>query len=140
MGCYFSANGKLVVKPEVTEDLIKEYIDFSRNNFPDDYCRENNWGNPWIFDSDNLLICLMMKYGGPIEWYEFIKKEFCEKRGYELIGEMLLCGEGDTDFWDIEKKKLREEYVEWRERVRKIDGRETYYEPLEGKEWGQAYT
>ena len=126
MGVWLSANGRLLVKPSVTEELIKEYVIFGIENCPDRYTSEK-FNNPWFFDSDNLLICHAGKFAEPSIWYDYIKEYFFEARGYELSGRPLFSGEGDSDFWEIEFAKEQEEYAEWAHRVREMFADEPWY-------------
>lgn len=117
MGCWMSANGRLLVKPAVTDKLIKEYIMFSEDECPEKY-GEEKIRNPWIFDSENMLICTAGKFAEPSIWYRFLKENFFEPRGYELNGRPLFTGEGDgNDFWSLEMDKEHNEYVDWLRRV-----------------------
>ena len=48
-------------------------------------------------------------------WYCHIK-EFFESRGYELVGEMTIIGEGDPDFEETCKISMQK-YQQWNRRV-----------------------
>lgn len=117
MGCWMSANGRLLVKPAFNDELIKEYIMFSVDECPEEY-EEEKFENPWFFDSENMLICSGGKFAEPSIWYKFLKEQFFEPKGYELNGRPLFTGECDgNDFWELEMDKEYNEYVDWLRRV-----------------------
>ena len=116
MGCWMSANGRLVIKPAVTDELIREYIIFSEDECPPEYEGEK-FSNPWHFDSENMLVCGAGKFAEPSIWYNYLKEHFFEARGYELNGRPLFTGECDGDFWALEMDKEQHEYVDWLRRA-----------------------
>ena len=52
MGVWTIGTGRISIKPQVEETLIKEYIQFSKKCFPEEYGKEV-FSNTWFFDEDN---------------------------------------------------------------------------------------
>lgn len=96
MGCWSVGLGRIKIEPEVTDELIGEYKEFSRRAeaFQD---REEIFGNPWHFDEDNMLVCFPGKFCEPSEWFNEVKS-FFEQKGYRLIGDPDIVWEGDSRF------------------------------------------
>ena len=110
MAIYLRGRGVLSVSPEPDDELLIEYWCFSATKCPKEY-RTQKFYNPWFFDEENHLIC---EAG---IWYDFLKTEFFEKRGYELIGDSDIVGEGSRDLFTIE---IIDKYDEWSGRIGKL--------------------
>ena len=114
MGVWMIGTGNISINPQVDEELIKEYIQFSKSCIPEEY-REENFSNTWFFDEENKLFSIVGKFAEPLIWYRHIKENFFEARGYELDGEMTILGECDPGFEETcEKNEKR--YQEWKRR------------------------
>jgi len=48
-----------------------------------------------------------------------LKKEFFEKRGYQLIGDPKIVGECDLNIWRLGDAR-NEEYILWKKRLQEI--------------------
>ena len=72
---------------------------------------------PGSNNEENHLICEAGRYAEPGIWYDFLKTEFFEKRGYELIGDSDIVGEGSRDLFTIE---IIDKYDEWSGRIGKL--------------------
>ena len=94
MGVWMIGTGNISIKPQVEENLIKEYMQFSKSCFPKAYGDEY-FSNTWYFDENNKLFSVAGKFAEPSIWYRHIKENFFEPRGYELEGEMTILGECD---------------------------------------------
>lgn len=114
MGVWMIGTGSISIKPQVDKALIKEYIQFSKSYYPEEY-EEECFSNPWFFDDNDELFSVAGKFAEPSIWYRHIK-EFFESRGYELEGEMTLIGEGEPNFEEI-CEKSEEKYRKWKMRV-----------------------
>ncbi len=115
MGVWMIGTGNISIKPHVDEELIKEYIQFSRSFFSEEY-GEECFANPWFFDEENKLFSIAGKFAEPSIWYRHIKERFFETRGYELEGEMMIIGESDSGFEDV-CEKSREKFQRWKQRM-----------------------
>ena len=116
MGVWMIGTGNIMIKPQVDETLIKEYVQFSRECFPKEY-GEEKFPNTWFFDDKNELFSVAGKFAEPSIWYRHIKENFFEPRGYELEGEMILVGECDPGFEEA-LEKSEEKYQQWKMRIR----------------------
>jgi len=114
MGVWLIGTGNISIKPQVNEELIKEYIQFSQNCFPEEY-GEERFSNTWFFDEENNLVSLAGKFAEPIIWYQHIKENFFEPRGYTLEGEMIVIGEGNLDY-EENIIKSEKKYQQWKYR------------------------
>ena len=115
MGVWMIGTGSISIKPQVDEALIKEFIQFTKDCYPEEYEGEN-FSNTWLFDENNKLFSIAGKFAEPLIWYRHIKENFFEARGYELEGEMTVIGECDPGFEEgIEKSK--EKYQQWKMRM-----------------------
>ena len=47
MGVWMIGTGSISIKPQVEKNLIKEYIQFSKNCFPEEYGKES-FSNTWF--------------------------------------------------------------------------------------------
>lgn len=119
MGVWLGALGRLKIIPEPDDELIKEYLHFSRNTCPKGYREDEVFRNTWFFDKNNNLISGIGKFAEPSVWYDHLKEEFFQKRGYELIGDPKIVGEFDLDLWSLGDARY-EEYMQWKERVQKL--------------------
>ena len=117
MGVWMIGTGNITIKPQVDEELIKEYIQFSKSCFPEEY-EEENFSNTWFFDEENKLFSIAGKFAEPSIWYRHIKENFFEARGYELEGEMMIIGESDSGLEDA-CEKSGEKYQRWKRREKK---------------------
>ena len=118
MGVWMIGTGNITINPQVDEELIKEYMDFSNTCFPEDYMDEVFF-NTWCFDGNNKLFSIEGKFAEPSIWYRHIKENFFEPRGYELEGEMIIIGEREEGFIEA-CKESKEKYLVWRERMCKV--------------------
>ena len=116
MGCWIGALGRLTVLPEPTEELIREYISFSKNTCPKGYSEDEVFPNTWYFDENNNLASTIGKFAEPSIWYKHLKENFFEKRGYQLLGEPVYIGEGEMDIWKLGKERDKEMDL-WRKRT-----------------------
>ena len=114
MGVWMIGTGNISIKPQVDEALIKEYIQFSKSFFSEEYGKEC-FSNTWFFDDNDELFSIAEKFAEPSIWYRHIKK-FFEERGYELEGEMTIIAEGEPDFEEA-CEKSEEKYQQWKRRV-----------------------
>ena len=118
MGVWMIGTGNITIKPEVDEALIKEYIQFSKSCFPQEY--EDEWfPNTWFFDENNKLLSIEGKFAEPSIWYGHIKEKFFEARGYELEGDPVIIGEGDPGYEEICKANA-EKYQQWRKKIQDL--------------------
>lgn len=114
MGVWMIGTGNITIKPQVDENLIKEYIQFSKRYHPKEYWDEC-FSNTWFFDDNDELFSVAGKFAEPSIWYRYVK-EFFEERGYELEGEMTIIGEGEPDFEETCKISMQK-YQQWERRV-----------------------
>ena len=61
MSVWMIGTGNITIKPKVDETLIKEYIQFSKSCFPEEYGDEN-FANTWFFDEENKLFSISGKF------------------------------------------------------------------------------
>ena len=120
MGVWMIGTGNITIKPQVDEALIKEYVQFSKSCFPKDYWDEV-FPNAWFFDENNKLCSIAGKFAEPSIWYQHIKENFFEPRGYELKGEMTIIGECEPGFEEA-CEKSREKYQQWKMRIKEKKG------------------
>ena len=59
--------GNISIKPQVDESLIIEYIQFSKESFPEEY-GEESFSNTWFFDKKNRLFSIAGKFAEPSIW------------------------------------------------------------------------
>ncbi len=116
MGCWMGALGRLTIIPEPGEDLLMEYVDFSKSPCPKNYNKEEIFRNPWYFDEENRLASCIGKFAEPSVWYQCLKDEFFEPRGYHLCGDPLFVGEEDMDLWILGEDRSRE-WKQWQNRL-----------------------
>lgn len=115
MGCWMIGTGVLCVEPKPTEELIKEYVLFSRNTNPyEDY--DEFFSNPWFFDEDNNLQSIAGKFAEPSVWLMHIETFFA-KHGYKLIGDPVIEGESLYDFWKLSDENYSK-YLIWKDRIK----------------------
>ncbi|HKM35295.1 MAG TPA: hypothetical protein VJY54_11210 [Lachnospiraceae bacterium] len=114
MGVWLSAKGELEVTPAVDDELIRDFIHFSEYTCPDKYWDEK-FINTWFFNSENKLICHEGKFAEPSIWYEHLRKNFFEPRGYSLIGDPQIIGECDEGFQELVSER-EVEYQVWKQR------------------------
>ena len=114
MGIWMIGTGNISIKPQVDENLIKEYMHFSKSCFPEEY-GEECFANTWFFDEENKLFSIAGKFAEPSIWYRHIKENFFEAKGYELGGEMTIIGEGEPEFIEA-CEKSEEKYRQWKKR------------------------
>jgi hypothetical protein len=107
--------GSISIKPQVDEELIKEYIQFSKSCHPKEY-EEETFPNTWFLDEENKLFSIAGKFAEPSIWYRHIKENFFEARGYELEGDMTVIGECDPGFEET-CEKSEEKYKHWKRRI-----------------------
>ena len=103
----------------IDENLIKEYIQFSKSCFPKEY-REEYFPNTWFFDKKNELFSIAGKFSEPSIWYRHIKQNFFEARGYVLKGEMAVIDECDSDFEEACEKNEKK-YQQWKMRMSNLE-------------------
>ena len=116
MGCWMGALGRLTIVPEPDNDLIMEYVDFSKRVCPKGYNEDEVFHNSWYFDENNRLASGIGKFAEPSVWYRCLKEEFFEPRGYHLYGDPVFVGEGDLNIWRFGEERYKEQQL-WRERV-----------------------
>ncbi len=121
MGLWLIGTGNIVVKPQVDDNLIKEYVQFSKNSCPKEYSKEY-FTNTWFFDENNKLVSVSGKFAEPSIWYRHIKEKFFEAKGYELEGEMIILGEGEPGFVEACENSM-EKYWKWEERIDSMEDR-----------------
>lgn len=114
MSVWVIGTGSITIKPDIDESLIKEYVEFSRSCFPEEY-RNEDFANTWFFDEENRLFSIAGKFAEPSIWYRHIKEKFFEVRGYELEGEMTIIGECDPGYEDVFGKSVQK-YKQWKKR------------------------
>ena len=120
MGVWLRANGRLEVIPPPDDQLLIEFWRFSDTTCPEDYRRMDEFfTNTWFFDEDNRLACISGKFAEPGIWLDWMRKHFFEPRGYEIIGDPDIIGEGDPGFDPFERESSME-YYGWLERISKI--------------------
>ena len=124
MGCWMGALGKLTIIPEPGNELIMEYAEFSKSACPKDYHEEEIFSNPWYFDEENRLASCVGKFAEPSVWYQFLKEDFFEPRGYQLCGDPTFIGEEELNFWEIGEKR----YLEWKMCEKRMDELKKAYE------------
>ena len=112
------AAGKLAVEPKVDDGTIREFIQFAEDTCPAEYYDEK-FTNTWFFDDDNNLISHEGKFAEPPIWYEHLKSNFFEKRGYVLSGDPYILGEGEEGYEEICKERF-EEYKKWIGRLKML--------------------
>ena len=110
MGCWTVALGRLKIEPEPTADMIKEYLFFSEYSCPDDFRKDEVFSNPWFFDKNLNLVSFPGKFFEPEIWYQFLKVNFFEKRGYKLIGNPEFESEGEFDLNEVGNARTEEWY------------------------------
>ena len=115
MSVWMIGIGNISIKPQVDEELIKEYMQFSKICFPEEY-GEEKFLSTWFFDEENKLFSIAGKFAEPSIWYRHIKDNFFEPRGYELEGEMVIIGECEPGFEDACKEN-EEKYQKWKRRI-----------------------
>ena len=115
MSVWMIGTGNISVKPQVDESLIMEYLQFSKECFPEEY-GEEKFSNTWFFDEENKLFSIAGKFAEPSIWYHHIKENFFEPRGYELEGEMTVIGECELGFAEVFEKS-EEKYQQWEVRI-----------------------
>lgn len=112
MGVWMIGTGSISIKPQVDETLVKEFIQFTKDCYPEEY-GEEKFSNTWLLDENNKLFSIAGKFAEPSIWFRHLKENFFEARGYELEGEMTVIGECDPGFEEaIEKSK--EKYQQWK--------------------------
>ncbi len=119
MGVWLGALGRLTVTPEPDDNLIKEYVYFSKHTCPDLYSEDEIFPNTWYFDSENRLASGIGKFAEPSIWYRHLKENFFEPRGYQLIGDPEIVGEGDLNIWKLGEEREQEERL-FRQRVNEL--------------------
>ena len=118
MGVWLSAKGRLEVLPPPDHQLLMDFWLFSENSWPDDYRRmDERFANTWFFDENNRLACTAGKFAEPCVWYEWMKEHFFTPRGYELVGDVEIIGEGDEGIFD---QNVLDEYYAWKKRVSQL--------------------
>ena len=73
--------------------------------------------NTWFFDEDNKLACIAGKFAEPSTWLRWMKEQFFLTRGYALIGDAYIIGDGDDGLFD---PNVYEEFKVWRDRIEKL--------------------
>ena len=125
MGIWLGALGRLKIMPEPDNNLIKEYVYFSKHTCPDSYSEDEIFPNSWFFDSENRLVSGIGKFAEPPIWYRHLKERFFEPRGYQLIGDPEIVGECDLNMWKLGEERDQEKQL-FLQRVKElIEGSET---------------
>ena len=115
MSVWMIGTGSISINPQVKEELIAEYMQFSKSCFPREY-GEETFPNTWFFDENNRLFSIAGKFAEPSIWYRHIKENFFEVKGYELEGEITIIGEGEPGFKEA-CEKSKEKYRQWKRRM-----------------------
>ena len=115
MSVWMIGTGNILIKPQVDESLIMEYLQFSKECFPEEY-GEEKISNTWFFDEENKLFSMAGKFAEPLIWYDHLKENFFEARGYELEGEMTIIGECEPGFKEVSEKSEKK-YQQWKRRM-----------------------
>ena len=115
MSVWMIGTGSISIKPQVDENLMKEYIQYSKDCFPEEYGGEK-FSNTWFLEENNKLFSIAGKFAEPLIWYRHIKENFFEARGYELEGEMVIIGECEPGFEEA-CKESEEKYRQWERRM-----------------------
>lgn len=115
MGIWLRANGRLTVLPPPDEKLLLDFWRFNKETWPEAYMRiDERFPNPWFFDKNNSLACVGGKFAEPHIWFNWMKEHFFIPRGYELVGELDIIGEGDSDIF---AEDVLDEYNAWIQKV-----------------------
>ena len=118
MGVWLSAKGRLEVVPQPDDQLLVDFWIFSLYSWPDDYKRmDERFSNTWFFDENNRLACIAGKFAEPCVWYDWMKEHFFHPRGYEVLGDLDVIGEGDEGIFDQE---VLDEYYAWEKRASEL--------------------
>ena len=72
MGVWMIGTGNISIKPQVKDDLIKEYIKFSKSCFPKEY-GEEVFSNTWFFDENNKLFSIAGKFATRNPFFKLLK-------------------------------------------------------------------
>ncbi len=115
MGVWMIGTGNITIKPQVDGNLIKEYIQFSKTCFPEEYGEEVIL-NTWFFDEDNKLCSIAGKFAEPLIWYRHIKENFFKPKGYKIEGEMKILGECELGFEEA-CENCEKKYQHWKVRM-----------------------
>ena len=120
MGVWLGALGRLWLYPqpkaEQLNELIKEYVNFSKTTCPRGYREDEVFPNPWFFDENNMLASGVGKFAEPDIWYLHLKYDFFQRTEYRLCGDPVIIGEDYYDFWNYAKERA-EEWKSWKQRV-----------------------
>lgn len=115
MGVWLRAKRRLDVVPEPDEKLMMEFWCFGEIECPEEYERMGErFRNVWFFDENNKLACTAGKFLEPEIWMSLLCEKFFEPRGYSVVGDMNIIGEGESGIFDEE---IVDEYWLWRQRV-----------------------
>lgn len=118
MGVWLRAKGRLEVLPPPDDKLMIEFWCFSETECPEEYLkRGERFCNVWFFDENDRLACKEGKFAEPTIWMNFLKKEFFEPRGYQVIGDLDIIGEGDPGMM---YQKIINEYWRWKQRLARM--------------------
>ena len=105
-----NANSLLIITKEEAIWDVGWGLWESKSACPKDYHEEEIFSNPWYFDEENRLASCVGKFAEPSVWYQFLKEDFFEPRGYQLCGDPMFIGEEELNFWEIGEKR----YLEWK--------------------------
>jgi len=120
MGVWMRADGRLEVLPEPNDQLLIDFWKFNQETCPEDYSvMEEKFTNTWFFDEDNRLACIAGKYAEPPIWLDWMKKNFFDPKGYQLVGDENIIGEGtpESDVFDL---TVIDEYYMWLGRISRL--------------------
>ena len=124
MGVWLSAKGRLEVVPQPDDQLLVDFWIFSKYSWPDDYKRmDERFSNTWFFDENNKLACVAGKFAEPCIWYAWMKEHFFLPRGYDVIGDLEIIGEGDEGIFD---QDVLDEYYAWQQRAAELCERQNH--------------
>lgn len=127
MGCWVKANGRLEVVPAPDDNLLIDFWHFSYSTWPNEYKRiDEHFKNTWFFDENNKLACIAGKFAEPYIWLDWMKEHFFTPRGYVLVGNEDIIGEGDVGFTPLDKESSRE-YYGWLRRISALSQEATAY-------------
>ena len=82
MGVWMTGTGNISIRPQVDENLIKEYMHFSKSCFPEEY-GEECFANTWFFDEENKLFSIAGK--NALDFYIAVECGVLGSRGENQI-------------------------------------------------------
>ena len=111
MGVWIIAAGKLDIEPKVDDYIIQEFILFSKGTCPPAYYREKFF-NTWFFDEQNRLVCHQGKFAEPSIWFNHLKENFFQLRGFVLKGDPQFIAEYEKGYREACEQR-EADYKKW---------------------------